>query len=152
MKYVVLCLCAFIVACSEKSDDHSHANDLGHDHTHDEQVHVEKEEKVVRHIEVSTITSEDEARRVFLEETAKIEGIEKFDEADLHQLHLITYSLEQSVFFFVENLTGVQQESAKEISVVVEDIHLNSERGRRSETEAHVVEYLKLAGGFISRF
>lgn len=150
MKYVVLCLCVFMVACSEKSDSHSHANDLDHDHTHDEQANIEKEEKAIKHIEVPKITSEDEARRVFFEETAKIDAIENFDETDLHQLHLITYSLEQSVFFFVENLTGAQQESAKEIAVVVEEIHLNSERGRRSETKAYVVEYLKLAGGFIS--
>lgn len=148
MKYVVLCLCVFMVACSEKSDDHTNGSD--HDHTHDEQANLAKEEKAIKHIEVPKITSEDEALQVFFEETAKIEGIEKFDEADLHQLHLITYSLEQSVFFFVENLTGVQQESAKEIAVVVEEIHLNSERGRRSETKAYVVKYLKLAGGFIS--
>jgi hypothetical protein len=57
------------------------------------------------------------------------------DALELHEIHIITYSLEKAVAFFAENLSGARQETAKEMALVVEEVHLNSENNRKQASK-----------------
>jgi hypothetical protein len=114
--------------------------------------HHGAKEKPVKHLEVAEIQNMAEAKRVFLEETAKLKAKTNLDVAELQEIHVITYTLEQSVAFFVENLDGENQNLANEIAVVVENIHLDSENNRADETRAHLDKYFKMAGQLSSSF
>ena len=63
---------------------------------------------------------------------------------ELHEIHMITYSLEKAVAFFAENLSGARQETAQEMAVVVEEVHLSSENNRKEETKAALDQYFAL--------
>ena len=67
---------------------------------------------------------------------------------ELHEIHVITYSLEKAVAFFAENLSGARQETAQEMAVVVEEVHLSSENNRREETKAALDQYFALFESF----
>ena len=110
------------------------------------------EDKPVQHIKVADVTSAEEARKIFMETTTEIKKRKKLDPSELQQIHIITYSLEKSVAYFVENLKGERQTLAQEIAVVVEDIHLASENNRKEETEKVLTRYFNLADRFISGF
>lgn len=112
----------------------------------------DSDEKPVQHIKASDVTSMQDAKNIFIEKTLEIKSKQKLDAAELHQIHFITYTLEKSVAYFSENLTGERQELAKEIAVVVEDIHINSENNRREKTKQHLVKYFQLAENFIAVF
>ncbi|GAA5441900.1 hypothetical protein Misp06_00061 [Microbulbifer sp. NBRC 101763] len=109
-------------------------------------------EKPIQHLKVADVTSMKDAKKIFIEKTAEIKGKQKLDAAELHQIHAITYTLEKSVEFFAENLKGEKQELAKEIAVVVENIHLNSENNRVEKTRKDLKEYFKLADKFAAGF
>ena len=106
----------------------------------------------VQHLKIADVTSMQDAKKIFIDKTAEIKARKKLDPAELQQIHFITYSLEKSVAYFVENLEGSRQELAKEIAIVVEEIHLSSENNRREETEKHLNEYFGLAEKFMSGF
>ena len=112
----------------------------------------ESKEEPVQHLKIADVTSMKDAKKIFIEKTSEIKSKEKLDQLELQQIHIITYSLEKSVAYFVENLKGERQELAKEIAVVVEDIHISSENSRQKETETHLNKYLNLAEKFISGF
>jgi flagellar biosynthesis component FlhA len=112
----------------------------------------ESEEKPVQHLKVADVGSMEDARRIFIEKTSEIKSKKKLDPVELEQIHIITYSLEKSVAYFAENLEGHRQELAKEIAVVVEDIHLDSENKRQEKIRNHLNRYFDLAERFIAGF
>lgn len=112
---------------------------------------VTKEEPV-QHLKVPGVSSMAEAKKIFLEKTFEISSKQKLDEAELQQIHIVTYTLEKSVEYFAENLTDEKQELVKEIAVVVENIHLNSENNRKKDTQQQLIKYFELANKFIYKY
>lgn len=112
----------------------------------------ESKEEPVQHLKIADVVSMEEARKIFIEKTSEIKSKKKLDEAELQQIHVITYSLEKSVAYFAQNLTGYRQELAKEIALVVEDIHLDSENNRQEKTKKHLNKYFELADKFMLEF
>ena len=106
-------------------------------------------EKAVQHIIIEDITSFSEAKKVFIETTNDLKAKTVLDENELHQIHMITYSLEKSLAFYAENLSGTAQKLAEDIAVVVEEIHLASENNRQESTKNSMREYFRLAEDFI---
>jgi hypothetical protein len=90
----------------------------------------ESNEKPTQHLQVADVQSMEEAKAIFLDKTAEIRAKKPLNLENASQIHIITYTLEKSVAYFAENLTGDRQELAKEIAVVVEDIHIASEGNR----------------------
>ena len=70
------------------------------------------------------------------------------DALELHEIHMITYSLEKAVAFFAENLSGPRQETAQKIAVIVEEIHLSSENNSKDDTKAALDQYFNLFKSF----
>jgi len=109
-------------------------------------------EEPVQHLIVPDVTSVEEAKRILLETSFEIASKQTLDEAELSQIHIITYSLEKSVAYFTENLTGEGQVLLQEMAVVVENIHLNSENNRKQETQEQLMEYFRLVNVFIYNY
>lgn len=107
-------------------------------------------EESVKHMVVADVTSLEQAKKIFIETTADIESKTKLDATELHEIHIITYSLEKSVAYFAEHLKADKQALAKEIAIVVEDIHISSENNRKDQAQANLQKYFKLAEQFIS--
>jgi len=107
-------------------------------------------EKPVQHIIVDNIASFSEAKKVFIEMTNELKAKTVLDESELHQIHMITYSLEKSLAFYAENLNGDAQKLAEDIAVVVEDIHLASENNRQGSTREFLSNYFELSQDFIA--
>lgn len=112
----------------------------------------ESKEEPVQHLKIAEVTSAQDAKNIFIDKTSEIKSKKKLDPLELQQIHIITYSLEKSVAYFVENLTGERQELAKEIAVIVEDIHISSENNRQEKTKALLNKYFDMAEKFISGF
>jgi hypothetical protein len=112
----------------------------------------ESEQEPVQHLKMEDVTSMEDAKKIFLETTSEIRSKKKLDVAELQEIHVITYSLEKSVAYFVENAEGERKKLAEEIAVVVEDIHLSSENNRKKETQALLKKYFDLADRFSSGF
>jgi hypothetical protein len=110
--------------------------------------HLPASEKPVQHLQLPDVTSYEEAKQVFSEITRELRKKHKLDEAELHEIHMTTYSLEKAVAYFAENMKGDQQAAAKNIAEVVELVHIGSENNRASETEVYLKEYFKLAEKF----
>ena len=68
------------------------------------------------------------------------------------QIHIITYTLEKSVAYFSDNLKGKKQALAKEIAVVVEDIHITSESNKLDKLKKHLSKYFSLVDKFMFCF
>ncbi|WP_445354867.1 DUF6746 family protein [Microbulbifer sp. EKSA008] len=109
-------------------------------------------EKPIQHLKVADVTSMKDAKKIFIEKTAEIKSKQKLNPAELHQIHVITYTLEKSVEYFAENLKGERQKLAKDIAVVVENIHINSENNRPEKTRKDLNHYFKLAEKFEAGF
>ena len=107
-------------------------------------------EKPVQHLKIGEVTSMEKAKAIFIEKTAEIKSKKTLNPVELHEIHFITYSLEKSVAYYAKHLTGKKQQLAKELAVVVEDIHINSEDNRREKTQKHLAKYFKLADKFIA--
>tara|TARA_B100000900_G_C19936740_1_gene455881 strand:+ start:100 stop:465 length:366 start_codon:yes stop_codon:yes gene_type:complete len=105
-------------------------------------------EEVVQHMNLPDITSYEEAKAVFNQTTAELREKNKLDETELHDIHMITYSLEKAVAYFFTNMKEDQQVSAKEIAKLVELIHVSAENDRAAETEVYLQEYFKLATAY----
>ena len=103
----------------------------------------------VQHLKLADVTSMEDAKKIFNEKTSEIKRKKKLDQIELQQIHLITYSLEKSVAYFAENLKDSSgKQLAKDIAVVVEDIHVSSENNQQERTEAHLNKYFYLADKF----
>ena len=107
------------------------------------------EEEPIQHLKIADVTSMEDAKKIFIDKTSEIKTYKKLDAAKLHQLHIITYSLEKSVAYFAENMKKENRKLAQEIAVVVEDIHIDSENNREEKTRQHLTKYFTLAEKFI---
>ena len=99
-------------------------------------------EKPTQHLNVADVTTMKDAKEIFLGKTYEI----------IVKKNIITYTLEKSVAYFAENLTGEKQSLAKEMAVVVESIHLTSESNRLEELQTHLKEYFNLVDKFLFCF
>jgi len=113
---------------------------------------TEESKEPVQHLKITDVTSMEDAEKIFIEKTSEIKSKKKLDVTELQQIHIITYSLEKSVAYFAENLKGERQELAREIAVVVEDIHISSENNHQEKTKKLLSKYLKLSEKLISGF
>jgi len=112
----------------------------------------EPSDKPVQHLQLADIDSYEQAKQVFSNATLELQQKDKLDATELHEIHIITYSLEKAVAYFVENMEGEQQIAAKKIAEIVEFVHKGSENNRSSETKTHLKEYFALAETFSSKF
>ena len=105
-------------------------------------------EKPVQHLVLPDVETLAEAKQVFADTTAQIKTKTKLDAAELHDIHMITYSLEKAIAYFADNMTGEKQKAAQKMAQVVELVHLGSENNRQVETKIYLEEYFKLAQSF----
>ena len=112
----------------------------------------DSDEKPTQHLKVADVTSMDEAKDTFLATTLEIKGLGDVGLEEAAKIHVITYTLEKSVAYFSENLTGEKQSIAKEMAVVVEDIHITSENNRMDELHKHLDTYYGLVDRFLFDF
>ncbi len=105
-------------------------------------------EKAIQHLKVADVTSLKEAKKIFTQLTTEISSKKSLDIVELQQLHILTYTLEKSVAYFADNLTGDSQKLAQKLAIVVEDIHINSENNRKEKTKDSIDSYLSLATKF----
>ena len=112
----------------------------------------ESKEKPTQHLQIEDVTSMEEAKEIFLDKTVEIRNKESLDLEAASQIHIITYTLEKSVAYFAENLEGEKQEQAKQMAVVVEDIHIASESNKLDELQKHLDKYFDLVDKFLFCF
>lgn len=112
----------------------------------------EAKEKPTQHLAVADVTSMEEAKEIFIDKTAEIRKKKTLNLEEASQIHIITYTLEKSVAYFAENLEGEKQALAKEIAVVVEDIHIASEGNRLEMLRMHLKTYFDLVDRFLFCF
>ena len=112
----------------------------------------ESKEKPTQHLKVSDVTSMKDAKTIFLNKTLELSDKKNIGLKEASEIHIITYTLEKSVAYFAENLTGEKQMLAKQLAVVVENIHINSESNRLEMLQKHLKEYFDLADKFIFCF
>lgn len=93
-------------------------------------------EELIQHINVAKVTTMVEAKKIFVEKTLEMNGKQTLEEQERHQIPIITYTLEQSIAYFNENLSGESQALVKTMADVVENIHLSSENIRKARTSA----------------
>jgi hypothetical protein len=107
--------------------------------------------EAIKHIDLPDITSYEEAKEVLSQTTAELLKKNKLDETELHEIHMITYSLEKAVAYLSENIKDDQQASAKEMARLVELVHVSAENNRATETEVYLREYFELANTYSER-
>ncbi len=112
----------------------------------------ESKEKPTQHLKIADVNSMEEAKEIFIDKTVEIRNKKTLNLEEVSQIHIITYTLEKSVAYFAENLKGEKQKLAKEIAVVVEDIHIASESNRLEKLKKHLNEYFDLVDKFIFCF
>ncbi|WP_046003074.1 DUF6746 family protein [Pseudoalteromonas rubra] len=110
------------------------------------------DEKSIQHLKIADVTSVEDARKIFIEKTSEIRSKRDLGADELQEIHVITYTLEKSVEFFTLNLIGDKKKLAEDIAVVVENIHINSERNRKEETRKYLNQYFVMADTFIKGF
>ena len=111
-------------------------------------VNSEQDEKPIQHLKLEDIATESSAVKVMQSTTEQLRAKTNLDALELHEIHMITYSLEKAVAFFAENLNGARQATAQEMAVVVEEIHLSSENNRKEDTKAALDQYFALFESF----
>jgi hypothetical protein len=112
----------------------------------------ESKQKPTQHLQIADVQSMQEAKAIFIDKTAEIRAKRPLSLEVASQIHIITYNLEKSVAYFVENLKGEKQAQAAEIAVVVEDIHIASEGSRLEELDKHLGKYFDLVDEFLFCF
>lgn len=112
----------------------------------------DSKEKPTQHLQIAEVTSMEEAKEIFIDKTVEIRNKKTLNLEEASQIHIITYTLEKSVAYFVDNLKGEKQEIAKQIAVVVEDIHIASESNRLDDLQKHLDKYFDLVDKFIFCF
>lgn len=108
-----------------------------------------QDEKPIQHLKLEDIATGSSAAEVMKSTTEQLRAKTKLDALELHEIHMITYSLEKAVAFFAENLSGARRATAQEMAVVVEEIHLSSENNRKEDTKAALDQYFALFESFI---
>ena len=112
----------------------------------------DSKEKPTQHLQIAEVTSMEEAKEIFIDKTVEIRNKKELNLEEASQIHIITYTLEKSEAYFVDNLKGEKQEIAKQIAVVVEDIHIASESNRLDDLQKHLDKYFDLVDKFIFCF
>ena len=140
--YLILCLTLSMgfLGCQkdvETVEDNSEIT-LSHDQA----------EKPIKHLKLEDIASESNAVEVMQSTTEQLRAKTNLDALELHEIHMITYSLEKAVAFFAENLSGARKVTAQEMAVVVEEVHLSSENNRKDETKKALDQYFALFESF----
>ena len=113
---------------------------------------AETKVKPTQHLKIADVTSMKEAKSIFLEKTLEIRSKKNIGLKEASEIHIITYTLEKSVAYFAQNLTGEKQSLAKQMAIVVEDIHINSESNNLDKLRIHLKEYDELSDKFIFGF
>ena len=108
----------------------------------------EQDEKPIQHLKLEDIATESSAVEVMQSTTEQLRAMTNLDALELHEIHMITYSLEKAVAFFAENLSGARQVTAQDMAVVVEEIHLSSENNRKDATKTALDQYFALFESF----
>ena len=108
--------------------------------------------EAIKHVNLPDITSYQEAKEVFNQTTTELRQKDKYDETELREIHLITYSLEKAIAYFLENMEHDQQASAKKLAELVELIHIGSENNRATETKVHLKAYFQIADTYSKSF
>jgi hypothetical protein len=108
----------------------------------------EQDEKPIQHLKLEDIATESSAVEVMQSTTEQLRAKTNLDALELHEIHMITYSLEKAVAFFAENLSGARQVTAQEMAVTVEEVHLSSENNRKDATKAALDQYFALFESF----
>ena len=109
------------------------------------------DDKPVQHLKVEDITTASEADSVFNQTTLQLKSMQSLNEQELHDIHMITYSLEKAIAYYVVNSNGDQKMSAEKIAEVVEQIHLASENGKQGKVRTYLDEYFELADQFAKK-
>ena len=111
-------------------------------------VNSDQAEKPIQHLKLENIATESSAVEVMQSTTEQLLAKNNLDALELHEIHMITYSLEKAVAFFAENLSGARQVTAQEMTIVVEEVHPSSENNRKDETKAALDQYFALFESF----
>lgn len=106
----------------------------------------------VQHLKVPDVTSMQDAKAIFLEMNHEMLEKQDIGMQEAAEIHIITYTLEKSVAYFADNLTGDKQAQAKEMAVVVENIHLASESNQFAALNQHLNDYAELVDQFLFGF
>ena len=105
-------------------------------------------EKPIQYLKLDDTATGSSAAEVMKSTTEQLLAKTNLDALELHEIHMITYSLEKAVAFFAENLSGARQVTAQEMAVVVEEVHLSSENNRKEDTKAAFDQYFALFESF----
>ena len=105
-------------------------------------------EKPIQHMQVDAITEAASAQMVFQRDTAKLQALMPLTDSDLAQVHQISYTLEQSLAYYVRNASDSAKAQAAIMADQVESFHLHSESQRLAETDAALSQYLSSAASF----
>ena len=111
-------------------------------------VNSDQAEKPIQHLKLENIATKSSAVEVMQSTTEQLLAKNNLDALELHEIHMITYSLEKAVAFFAENLSGARQVTAQEMAVVVEEVHLSSENNCKEETKVALDQYFALFEAF----
>ncbi len=106
------------------------------------------EEKPVQHLKLKDVTDAATAKTVFTKDTEALRAKKSLDAKAMQDIHMITYSLEKSVAYYVESGDEKLKLQAKKLADVVEELHLSSENLRKEASMSHLKEYLILADKF----
>ena len=112
----------------------------------------ESKEKPTQHITIPDVVSMEEAKEIFIDKTVEIRKKKTLNLEAAMQIHIITYTLEKSVAYFAENLNGEKQKLAKEIAIVVEELHIASENNRLEQLKKNLNTYFDLVDRFVFCF
>ena len=105
-------------------------------------------EKPIQHMQVDVITEAASAEMVFQRDTAKLQALMPLTDSDLAQVHQISYTLEQSIAYYVSNASDSAKAQAAMMAEQLESFHLHSESQRLADTEAALQQYLSTAANF----
>lgn len=131
---------SFSVSCNDK--------DTSDNAEKDKNSEVQGKEKPTQHLKLPDITSKEKAVEVMKTTTEQLKNKTKLDAQELSEIHVITYSLEKAVAYFVEKSEGDRQAIAKEMAEVVEEVHLNSENNKPEKTKVALQKYFQLEQSF----
>lgn len=106
---------------------------------------TDAKETSIKHFDIPDVTSFKEAQFIFTEKTSELKNKKVLNVDELQQIHMITYTLEKSIEFFVLNLEGEKKSLAEKAAEIVENIHINSENNRKEKTEVYLNNYFDLA-------
>ena len=140
--YLILCVTLPLgfIGCQKDVETLEESSELTLSH--------ERDEKPIQHLKLEDIATESSAVKVMQSTTEQLRAKTNLDALELHEIHMITYSLEKAVAFFAENLSGARKVTAQEMAVVVEEIHLSSENNRKDATKEALDQYFALFESF----